>query len=268
MKKATQLKTTATVALAALAAALVSVLLAAHTPALAQKSPAADTRHPRVIDVRPAEGATDVSIVAKPYVYHRVVAYFSEDMRKLTVEKSFEAFKKGSNTPIAPSYGVRYDARKQAAILRSDYAPKRGVTYKAVVSTQAEDLAGNRLDQNRTRAGLQPKVWYFTMEEVQAEASQQNNPKHTEATNTEHLNPCERIDKKLDENRPLSREERRVHASGFCNQGHDVGPFTSSASASPTPVPLGGTGGPAILLPAAALLLGSGILTYAILRRR
>jgi hypothetical protein len=28
------------------------------------------------------------------------------------------------------------------------------------------------------------------------------------------------------------------------------------------------TGGPAILLPAAALLLGSGILTYAILRRR
>jgi hypothetical protein len=28
------------------------------------------------------------------------------------------------------------------------------------------------------------------------------------------------------------------------------------------------SGGPAILLPAAALLLGSGILTYAILRRR
>jgi hypothetical protein len=31
---------------------------------------------------------------------------------------------------------------------------------------------------------------------------------------------------------------------------------------------LGPTGGPSILLPAAALLLGSGILTYAILRRR
>jgi hypothetical protein len=28
------------------------------------------------------------------------------------------------------------------------------------------------------------------------------------------------------------------------------------------------SGGPAILLPAAALLLGSGVLTYAILRRR
>ena len=44
---------------------------------------------------------------------------------------------------------------------------------------------------------------------------------------------------------------------------------TSSASASPAPnPPLEDTGGPAILLPAAVLLLGSGILTYAILRRR
>ena len=32
--------------------------------------------------------------------------------------------------------------------------------------------------------------------------------------------------------------------------------------------PLPRSGGPAILLPAAALLLGSGILTYAVLRRR
>jgi hypothetical protein len=79
---------------------------------------------------------------------------------------------------------------------------------------------------------------------------------------------CARIDKKLDENRPLSREESRLHA-GICNYtGADVIGVTSSASASPTPVPLGGTGGPAILLPAAALLLGSGILTYAILRSR
>jgi hypothetical protein len=42
-----------------------------------------------------------------------------------------------------------------------------------------------------------------------------------------------------------------------------------SPSATGSPTPKGpDTGGPAILLPAAALLLGSGILTYAILRRR
>jgi RTX calcium-binding nonapeptide repeat (4 copies) len=62
----------------------------------------------------------------------------------------------------------------------------------------------------------------------------------------------------------------RLATSGYCNQGGDVvtASASASASASPTPVPLGGTGGPAILLPSAALLLGSGILTYAILRRR
>jgi hypothetical protein len=43
--------------------------------------------------------------------------------------------------------------------------------------------------------------------------------------------------------------------------------MSSYPSASPFAVPPG-SGGPAILLPAAALLLGSGVLTYAILRRR
>ena len=43
---------------------------------------------------------------------------------------------------------------------------------------------------------------------------------------------------------------------------------TTMMGLSPTPAAVPESGGPAILLPAAALLLGSGILTYAILRRR
>jgi hypothetical protein len=43
---------------------------------------------------------------------------------------------------------------------------------------------------------------------------------------------------------------------------------TGSPIPGSTPVPTPPSGGPAILLPAAALLFGSGILTYAILRRR
>src|SRR5215203_296589 len=84
---------------AAVAAALVSVLVA-YTPALAQ-STAADTRHPRVIDVRPAEGATDVRIVDpnNPYQYHKVVASFYEDMRERSVVWAINVFKKGSDTP-------------------------------------------------------------------------------------------------------------------------------------------------------------------------
>jgi hypothetical protein len=48
------------------------------------------------------------------------------------------------------------------------------------------------------------------------------------------------------------------------------GDGSPSASGSPSPplTPLEDTGGPALVLPAAVLLLGSGILTYAILRRR
>jgi hypothetical protein len=46
----------------------------------------------------------------------------------------------------------------------------------------------------------------------------------------------------------------------------DTTMMEATVTAAPGEVPE--SGGPAILLPAAALLLGSGILTYAILRRR
>jgi hypothetical protein len=51
-----------------------------------------------------------------------------------------------------------------------------------------------------------------------------------------------------------------------------LAPVALAQTPTPTPTPLGDTGGPPIItgiaLPAAALLIGSGILTYAILRRR
>ena len=47
-----------------------------------------------------------------------------------------------------------------------------------------------------------------------------------------------------------------------------MGPGTQGPGGAKTQPPLPGSGGPAILLPAAALLLGSGVLTYAVLRRR
>jgi ABC-type cobalt transport system substrate-binding protein len=64
-----------------------------------------------------------------------------------------------------------------------------------------------------------------------------------------------------------------VSASG-CNpniaplsRGRDVY-NASSGTPCASPVPVPPSGGSSILLPAAALLVGSGILTYAILRRR
>ncbi len=38
---------------------------------------------------------------------------------------------------------------------------EKNVRYKAVVGTGALDVFGNRLDQNRSVPGNQPKVWYF-----------------------------------------------------------------------------------------------------------
>jgi hypothetical protein len=41
---------------------------------------------------------------------------------------------------------------------------KSGRTYKATVTTGAQDLAGNALDQNPNIAGNQPKSWKFTVQ--------------------------------------------------------------------------------------------------------
>jgi hypothetical protein len=150
---------------AALAAALASVLVA-YTPVLAQSSTVADTKHPRVIEVRPAEGATGVSPFDPccPSESHRVVAFFSEDMRPITAMRAIQLFRKGSDTPFA-NYGVSYNEAKRKVTFWPETPLRPGTTYKAVVSTRAKDLAGNRLDQNQNRAGLQPMVWYFTIEE-------------------------------------------------------------------------------------------------------
>jgi hypothetical protein len=47
-----------------------------------------------------------------------------------------------------------------------------------------------------------------------------------------------------------------------------LAPVALAQSPTPTPEPLPDAGGPSLALPVAALLIGSGLLTYAILRRR
>ncbi len=155
-------KTMATVVLAALAAGL-AALLVAYTPASALTVD--DAKPPRVIEVRPAEDATSVSPFARccPTEGHKVVAFFSEDMKPGSAMWSIKLFKKGSDTWEDGTMG--YNAAQRKVTFWPPNPLKRGVTYKAVVSTRAQDLAGNRLDQNRNLAGRQPKVWYFTIEE-------------------------------------------------------------------------------------------------------
>jgi len=84
-------------------------------------------------------------------------------MKPGSAMSAIKVYKKGSDTLLDST--MSYNAAQRKVTLEPEIALKRGATYKAVVSTRAKDLAGNRLDQNRNRAGLQPKVWYFTMQD-------------------------------------------------------------------------------------------------------
>jgi Bacterial Ig-like domain len=74
---------------------------------------------------------------------------------------TFKLFKKGTTTKVGAAVG--YDASAARASLDPTNPLKSGVTYKAIVTTGAKDLAGNALGQNPTKAGNQPKVWSFTV---------------------------------------------------------------------------------------------------------
>ena len=114
-----------------------------------------DTEAPRVISTFPRNGGE-----VGPAV--NVTATFSEDMQEASVINAFKLFRKGSTNQIAAT--VTYDAMTDIATLNPTNNLRRGVTYKAVVTTVAKDEAGNRLDQNDSRGGLQQKVWFFEID--------------------------------------------------------------------------------------------------------
>ena len=124
--------------------------------------PTDDTTPPTVKSTVPASGATSVSL-ADP-----VTATFSEAMDASTADgdpstingSTFKLRINGSTKDIPAA--VTYNAATRTATLDPDGSLQGGTPYKAIVTTGAEDLNGNRLDQNATTAGLQQKGWTFT----------------------------------------------------------------------------------------------------------
>jgi Bacterial Ig-like domain len=125
-----------------------------------------DTKAPRVTKTTvPAAGATRVA----PWV--NVKATFTEAMDASPTATdgdpstingtTFTLFKQGSTTKVAAA--VSYDATTNKATLNPNANLQRGTKYKAVVTTGAQDLAGNQLDQNSNLDGLQQKRWTFTI---------------------------------------------------------------------------------------------------------
>jgi hypothetical protein len=116
-----------------------------------------DTTAPRVKNSTvPVAGATGVA----PSV--NVKATFTEAMDATTNSgdlstingTTFKLFRAG--TPTAIGAAVSYDPTTSTATLNPNSNLQLGTKYKAAVPTGAEDLAGNHLEQNPTKTGLQP----------------------------------------------------------------------------------------------------------------
>jgi hypothetical protein len=72
-------------------------------------------------------------------------------------ETTFKLMKAGTTTAIKAA--VTYGLAAKTATLNPEGNLRLGTKYKAVVTTGAKDLAGNRLDQNTSLSGLQQKSW-------------------------------------------------------------------------------------------------------------
>ena len=83
-----------------------------------------------------------------------VTATFSEAMDEASVEATivFGLMKKRTNTALSAT--VSYDPVTKKLSLDPSANLKRGITFKATISTGARDLAGNAL--------AQPTSWTFT----------------------------------------------------------------------------------------------------------
>ncbi|MDD2309834.1 MAG: Ig-like domain-containing protein [Desulfuromonadaceae bacterium] len=105
----------------------------------------ADTTKPTVILVNPADLATNVAINSA------VHATFSKSMDPLTISTASFTLKNGAN----PVNGlVTYNATNKIASFTPSANLATDTTYTATITTEAADLSGNTL--------LEDKVWSFT----------------------------------------------------------------------------------------------------------
>jgi dipeptidyl aminopeptidase/acylaminoacyl peptidase len=124
----------------------------------------ADTDPPKVSSTSPANTETRIA----PGV--NVTATFTEAMDAIaddgdpstingTTFKLVRLNADGTTTRVTAA--VSYDAATKKATLNPSSNLNSGRTYKATVTSGAQDLAGNALDQNPNIAGNQPKNWKF-----------------------------------------------------------------------------------------------------------
>jgi Bacterial Ig-like domain len=127
-----------------------------------------DTTAPKVMSTSPANTTTGIATTAN------VTATFSEAMDARSPDgdpstinaTTFKLVKLNSDgTTTRVTAAVSYAAATKKAILNPESNLSSGRTYKATVTTGAQDLAGNALDQDQTpTTPNQPKNWKFTVQ--------------------------------------------------------------------------------------------------------
>lgn len=122
-----------------------------------------DTTAPNVDIVTPPSGKKGVNRNITP------AATFSEKMNKDTISKvTFKLFRINSDRPRTQITNVAVELSANG--LKAKLDPfgtstkllAKNTKYRAVVTTGAKDLAGNRLDQDPSTEGNQRKGWTFT----------------------------------------------------------------------------------------------------------
>jgi hypothetical protein len=127
------------------------------SPAPKKPGPPNKKTAPKVLSTSPKAKAKAVAPTAS------LRATFSKKMKASSINgKTFKLFKKKASTKKL-SARVAYNGATKKATLNPTTSLRKGLTYKAVVTTGAKDVAGIRLDQKRTTKGLQQKVWSFTV---------------------------------------------------------------------------------------------------------
>jgi Zn-dependent metalloprotease len=132
-----------------------------------ESSGGGDTTPPKVSSTSPANNVTGIAPTAN------VTATFSEAMDASTTDgdastingttfKLVRLNADGTTTRITAA--VSYAAATNKAKLDPASNLSSGRTYKATVTTGAQDLAGNPLDQNPNVVGNQSKSWKFTVQ--------------------------------------------------------------------------------------------------------
>jgi Bacterial Ig-like domain len=108
----------------------------------------------------PGSGAQQIAPTAN------VTATFSNTMDPSTInDTTFKLVKLNADgTTTSVTAAVSYASATKKAILNPATNLKSGRTYKATVTTGAQDLAGNALDQDPNLANNQSKSWKFKVQ--------------------------------------------------------------------------------------------------------